>query len=116
MQAADGDRSEEAVLVRGLHVQTGGTKVIQRSQEELNAIPPPPDPANYFQLDMDQTVAIMCCGDHIIMTATLREIRGGRTAMVQLTYQPDHFVEIPRDAQGGPVDCTARIEGNASDE
>ena len=48
------------------------------TQQELNSIPPPPDPKNVHRLEIDQTKAIVVDGlNRVVVTATLRGIEDG---------------------------------------
>jgi hypothetical protein len=68
------------------------------TQAELNKIPPPPDPENFWALELNKTVPVVVQGDTIDVAITLRRIENG-IAYVQLTYRVgSRLREIPRTA------------------
>lgn len=67
------------------------------TQEELNKIPPTPDPKTFHRLEIDQTLPLMVDGlNRVSMTATLRGIEGG-AALVQITFTEPALRQSPFD-------------------
>jgi hypothetical protein len=56
------------------------------TQDELNKIPPPPDPDKFRALEINQTVPLVVEGGKVDIALTLRKIENG-IAYVQVTYR-----------------------------